>query len=771
VLYATAADRAVTRHRIVDPAARRRVEVGEARTGPVLDLRVRWRAGQALLALAGLLAVAATFRPLGTAPLAPFGHKGLRIAVALLLVGGATIAAVLASLKGRRQSDTLALYAFLILSLDGLGQLLAPAGWPVWPVSMLLIGAVAVAEPLPVALGVAVLAGLLAAADAAHEARNRPRNIAVPRLRPTVAETAGSGLDPWTMPIVLAASSAGLAAAIHFALLGEKRRLTTVLAELARVKHGIGQLEESGATESSPPSSAALSLRDVSEDGRRARLADRAQQLGDSIGKAIRLARSAVSAHAVFYFDLDRGTDTARLRAFDGPPSIIPDVAINLTEDPFAFVLARREPFFATDYPRLLWSLPYYAGQTKVGSLLALPVWMGEAVAGVLVADQLEVQALTGREPALLRAFADVLADAIAEARAATSREELGAEFKAAYEVSRRLAALERPDPVRRLLLESARGLVSLEGGAVVTTDEGGTRYVIDVGTGWAHEFEGREVPVQERTWAAWVLRGGGDPLLLDDLGVHEERMPVLVLDEGGGRAESLLAIPLQAPRRILGALVLTGRRGVFNAAASRVLGILANQAAATLSVIQLKERHRRLAERDGLTGLYNRRAFGELLRQTLAREERQKGRFALVILDLDHFKKLNDTFGHPAGDAALRHTSAVLERHLRKGDQAARYGGEEFVVILPAADKAGAMGLAERVRGAIETGQLVFEGARISVTASMGVAVWPGDGGDELSLLAAADRALYAAKEAGRNRVVAASSLPQDAPSSPPPG
>jgi diguanylate cyclase (GGDEF)-like protein len=205
------------------------------------------------------------------------------------------------------------------------------------------------------------------------------------------------------------------------------------------------------------------------------------------------------------------------------------------------------------------------------------------------------------------------------------------------------------------------------------------------------------------------------------------------------------------------------GRRGAFDASASRVLTVIANQAAASLDLIRLKERHKRLAARDGLTQLYNRRAFDERLAKARAREERQPagGRFGVLLLDIDHFKKLNDTFGHPAGDAALKHTARVLEQHLREGDEAARYGGEEFAIILPGADAAGALPLAERVRAAIEKSHLVFEGARLAVTVSVGVAAWPEDGHELPDLLGAADRALYAAKEGGRNRVAAATRLP----------
>ncbi|HYN02579.1 MAG TPA: GGDEF domain-containing protein, partial [Vicinamibacteria bacterium] len=143
-------------------------------------------------------------------------------------------------------------------------------------------------------------------------------------------------------------------------------------------------------------------------------------------------------------------------------------------------------------------------------------------------------------------------------------------------------------------------------------------------------------------------------------------------------------------------------------------------------------------------------------------------GRLSLILLDLDHFKKLNDTYGHPAGDEALRATARVLTQHLRKGDQAARYGGEEFVVILPGSDEERSMGAAERLRSALQKHRFVFEGARIPLTASFGVAIWPGDGKEPEALLSSSDRALYAAKQTGRNRVVAASSLPPPAAGGP---
>ena len=700
--------------------------------GPWIDVRMRWRAGMLAVVWAALLGVVALVRPLSSARASP----GVRLSVTLAIGLGVAGSALLASLKGRGQAAPLAFYAFLVLALDALGQVLAPLGWPVWPLMALLVATVAVAEGQLHALGVAALVTLLAAADAA-----------------------ASGFTTWKAALAGGFGYVALALAIHHALLGEKRRLVSLRAELARLTSGIDQLDT--ADGGAPVTAARAALRQASEEGRRARQLDRAAELDAALGRLTRVARAAVDAHGILYFDLDHDRAAAVLRAADIAEPVRTETVSPLSADPFAFVLDRRQPFYATDFKRLLWSLPYYRGEVRIGSLLAVPVLTGEVVAGLLVADKLETQSLTGREPALLSEFAEMAAEAILQMRASLSREELGAEFKAVYDVSHRLTATLDLIRIRGLLLRSALELVPpLEAAAVVLADNPPTRYRVEEAHGWAKEYEGREVALSERTWTSWVLRSAEEPYLLDDVAGGRERMPVVVLDEGWGRAESLLALPLKARGQTLGALVLTGRRGTFDASALRVLGILANQGAAALFTWRQMEREKELAVRDGLTDLYNRREFTRLLRQTLAREERQGGGFALLLFDIDHFKKLNDTYGHPAGDAALRNTAQVLERHLRKGDQAARYGGEEFAAILPGADEAGALHLAERVREAIEASRVVFEGARLSVTVSLGVAVWPADGKDEEGLVGAADRALYSAKQAGRNRVVAASSL-----------
>lgn len=160
------------------------------------------------------------------------------------------------------------------------------------------------------------------------------------------------------------------------------------------------------------------------------------------------------------------------------------------------------------------------------------------------------------------------------------------------------------------------------------------------------------------------------------------------------------------------------------------------------------------LATHDGLTGLYNHHTFYVLLGDELARAQRFKRPLALLLLDIDYFKRVNDTHGHLAGDAVLRGLGELLGREARAIDRVCRYGGEEITVILPETDLAAAAHFAERLRAAVEAQPFDVNATAIRITVSIGVASWPAVG-DAQALIAAADAAMYAAKQAGRNRVI----------------
>jgi len=159
------------------------------------------------------------------------------------------------------------------------------------------------------------------------------------------------------------------------------------------------------------------------------------------------------------------------------------------------------------------------------------------------------------------------------------------------------------------------------------------------------------------------------------------------------------------------------------------------------------------LAATDGLTGLLNRRAFEDSLRRDLARTARSEAELSLLALDVDHFKQVNDTHGHPAGDEVLRSLGKLLTSTLRTGDVCGRVGGEEFAVVLPNTDLSGARVVAERLRQAVERMPVDTGGRVLRVTVSIGAAAARGSE-DPRALLSVADAALYVAKRSGRNRV-----------------
>jgi two-component system, cell cycle response regulator len=163
-----------------------------------------------------------------------------------------------------------------------------------------------------------------------------------------------------------------------------------------------------------------------------------------------------------------------------------------------------------------------------------------------------------------------------------------------------------------------------------------------------------------------------------------------------------------------------------------------------------------KLTAQDGLTRLHNRRALNEFLDREVSRSQRYRRPLSVVLLDLDRFKAVNDTYGHACGDHVLREMADLLRTSTRAEDLCARYGGEEFALVLPEADHAAAVAVAERVRAAVGEHTFQFEGATLSLTMSAGVVTTCGDGwATPTDLLHEADRRLYEAKREGRNRVV----------------
>ena len=209
-----------------------------------------------------------------------------------------------------------------------------------------------------------------------------------------------------------------------------------------------------------------------------------------------------------------------------------------------------------------------------------------------------------------------------------------------------------------------------------------------------------------------------------------------------------------------LGALGLfSGQNLVFQGNGRQNFEVVVQQIAMALDRLFLNLETQRLSVTDSLTGLLNRRQFQIHLEKEINTSRRYHQPVALIMLDLDHFKGINDTLGHPAGDMVLIELAGLLQAYAREADIIARYGGEEFAALLPKTDLTGARGFAERIRKAVETKTFVIEpGREVRCTLSVGAAAFPALGIESpLQLVEAADKALYEAKNSGRNRVAVA--------------
>ena len=228
--------------------------------------------------------------------------------------------------------------------------------------------------------------------------------------------------------------------------------------------------------------------------------------------------------------------------------------------------------------------------------------------------------------------------------------------------------------------------------------------------------------------------------------------------------AATALSHPLSATEggRALGLISVARNGNSFSANERELFSYLSNQASVSIENVDLHETVRRQAVTDELTGLFNHRRFQEVMATEVERAKRFGHGMGLIMLDLDNFKRVNDTYGHMQGDLVLREVARVLKESSREIDEPARYGGEEMAVALPGTDLEGAYQFAERVRQRIEALELpLIEGhGSMRVTASFGAASLEGSNEAKAKkdiLVAAADAALYRAKRSGKNRTVRA--------------
>jgi len=399
--------------------------------------------------------------------------------------------------------------------------------------------------------------------------------------------------------------------------------------------------------------------------------------------------------------------------------------------------------------------LCYYAEPAPVRSFVAVPIKSNGTTLGVLCADRVEDRPFVPAEEQALADSGAHLLRVLENERVFVRLERSQREHHVLYHASAALGAAVNEQAVLDAALGAAAQIVGYDFAAVSQYD-GQTRQhsikrAIGEGAAELSHFSFRDntsltaMAVHNRHYLPY--RGDFDA----------QSQVVYTRNRNLSGMQSLLILPLVVREAAIGTLALAARRrDAFGAEVRPALQLLANQLAVALSNAASVARLEELATTDGLTGCFNKRYFNDELKQRLQAAQRFGRKLSLIIVDLDHFKTVNDTYGHHTGDVVIQELGQVLRRLKRETDVVARFGGEEFCLLCEETTAEGAFQLAERVRHELEHTAFETEQGNLRVTASLGIATYPEHGKDKQALFAAADRALYAAKNNGRNQVAA---------------
>ena len=449
---------------------------------------------------------------------------------------------------------------------------------------------------------------------------------------------------------------------------------------------------------------------------------------------------------------LDESGEKLKVKELCTDSSHVAEAPIPARTGALGAILRDARPF-ALDVPKLS-LLPYYNGPAEVAAFLGVPVLEGITLRGVLVADRQEARPFTEADAGLMQSAAHQAVRVVQSERVfqavERSKHEHERFYRASAELNRALTLAEVYDAA----IAGARGVCEFDFAAIATYDARRASHTIRRVVGqWADKLDG----TTHADPSSMVSMVAKNKLALPAGGEWRERdVPVFSHPMRIRDLESLLVLPLLIKDQVIGTFTVGARRsGAFPSDRREMLGVIANQVAISLQNAHMYQALEEQATTDGLTGLVNHRTFQERFAAMLGRADRHRFPVSLILTDIDHFKKVNDSYGHPTGDEVLRRVAAILSGRARKIDIVARYGGEEFAIVLEGTDKDGARQLAERIRA--EVGQQAFQSSKgtFKATLSLGVASYPADARAKADIIARADQSLYAAKHGGRNRTV----------------
>ncbi|MBK8253810.1 MAG: diguanylate cyclase [Polyangiaceae bacterium] len=480
------------------------------------------------------------------------------------------------------------------------------------------------------------------------------------------------------------------------------------------------------------------------------------EEIHQAVLFALKLLRESLDLYtAVLLWRSDAGTHL-RISELSTDAPNISDGPFLVGDGIFGAAISQGTPV-ALSHLKPNYKLPYYSGPCPVRAVLALPLYEHGTLRGLLVVDRALDKAFSQREIDIIDEAGRYALRAIQNERVFVQLERAKVEQGKLYRAAETLGAATTEADVISAGVTAAREITSVDYAAITIYDEKTKAHEIRAVSGGDEEAHVGQTFRHNAGLVSMVVQNRHP---LPYRGEYDEQRQIVFTKRlSPPSMPSIVVLPLCVHDRALGAIVLGSKRPkAFGDGVRGTLEVLASHMAVSLANARMVKRLEELATLDGLTGLFNKRAMLEMAEQKIVAAKRFHRRLSVLVADIDHFKKVNDTHGHDVGDIVIKGLGEILRRAKRNTDAVARFGGEEFVVICEETDARGAMLLAERVREELKKTVFHVPGKNqtLSVTCSIGVATFPDAGQSWDEMFKAADDALYVSKRSGRDRSTA---------------
>ena len=461
----------------------------------------------------------------------------------------------------------------------------------------------------------------------------------------------------------------------------------------------------------------------------------------EEIQELLHAIKQAVFADSAHFFQPHGDTFFLRCSTDDKGKVIITGKGIMAT------CLRERKPFFSGEVNEKKIEVGYVK-DIRIISVIAIPVLEGSTPVGLLTVDTSRYHAFNEPEQKTVKMFSGQIAKILERERVYNIIKHDITALRLIKEFSASLAASIHYDDVINKLCHYSQQAFS---GDAFFFEHGIAGFQVKH---FPAEITGGPKEIDFRgTLAGLAIENKHKEYVSDIRQLVMKVLPPQFRVEG---ARSVIAVPLFFEDRLIGVFGMLSKQTEFlDSRQISLVEVMCNQASTSIANAKMHAEIERLATTDGLTGLNNHRIFQQKLTEELKRSERHKAPLSLLLIDIDYFKKVNDTYGHPVGDLVLKGVSKILQHEIRDIDIAARYGGEEFVVILPGTDSISARNIAERLRKEIMAETFTSGGRNLKVTVSIGIATVPAEARTKEELIEKTDQALYHAKHNGRNQSV----------------